>query len=416
MDQWLSIVSARVTNVMKSATLFFIGTTLGLVILAVWAYLLLFGAPASVRNLVSNSGFSDLTTSEDAVPRGESTVVVSDETPTIDTDSADINQLTTRPVAGFVATTTKGNLEVYYVERGTGHIFAIDLGTGNETRLSGKTFAKVVTAEFSPNAGTVVFGLEHNNTISYVVGVVPTSEDITFEGTPLPEGSEQVSLVGGQIRYAMKQSDGLTGHRFDSKTGKHTKLFSIPLRDVRVLWSLGDTLIVPRPAPFLTGAVYRINGSALEKVTESHYALTGTINAKGTAFVGSYFDPETDAFVTEYWSRDMPSVSIPSNIIPEKCAFVGTESDRLVCASTWIPERERTYLTDWYKGIISADDQLWDIDPKERSSWLIADPEDVLGVPVDITGVAVFRPEGIALMKNKLTDALLVYYLPDDIR
>jgi hypothetical protein len=131
--------------------LLILGVVLILLLGAAWAYVFIYGVPENAEEIFGrfdragdapvftgdeNSGDIDVGDRSDGMNEG----VVSR-----------LRQLTTRPVAGAIFT-PEG---IRYVERGTGHVYQIDLVSGGERMVSGTTLQRTIRAIFSPNGNYV---------------------------------------------------------------------------------------------------------------------------------------------------------------------------------------------------------------------------------------------------------------------
>ena len=110
---------------MKNPLLITIGLVLIVLVLGVWLYLLFFGTPDTADEVFSDLGF-DIAS--------QPVNVVAPEIPAasdtfVDTAGEKLRQITTRPVAGFVSFFSSSTDLVRYAERGTGHIYELNIST-----------------------------------------------------------------------------------------------------------------------------------------------------------------------------------------------------------------------------------------------------------------------------------------------
>jgi hypothetical protein len=141
--------------------LIILGVIIILVLGAAWAYVFIYGVPENADEIFArfdragdapvftgdeNSGDIDVGEGDDGMNEG----VVSR-----------LRQLTTRPVAGAVFTTAG----IRYVERGTGHVYEIDLASGEERIVSGTTLQRTIRAVFSPDGTHVALTSESDQSL-----------------------------------------------------------------------------------------------------------------------------------------------------------------------------------------------------------------------------------------------------------
>ena len=112
-----------------------IGALIILVLIFIWVYLLFFGTPKTVTEVFTDFGGS----SETVIDQNNNIdlATTSDNT-VINTERKKLRQLTTKQVAGFSEIDepiTASLPSLYYVEMGTGHVYSIQLETGEEKRF-----------------------------------------------------------------------------------------------------------------------------------------------------------------------------------------------------------------------------------------------------------------------------------------
>ena len=123
--------------------LIILGSLLTIAILGAWLYLFTYGTPENGGEIFSRFGFGKNTD----IPE----VIVDREDAAVDVGEGEsgnverLRQLTVRPVAGAGFSDTG----IFYVEEGTGHVYHIDLATGEEKLLSGTTIPGARHALFS---------------------------------------------------------------------------------------------------------------------------------------------------------------------------------------------------------------------------------------------------------------------------
>ena len=137
---------------MNKQVFIIIGSVIVLILLAVWVYLLFFGTADTADDVFANLGLNG---------EEDTTIVVApiveEEQPLVNMERPKLRQLTTKPVAGFneVQHTASSTPVLYYAEMGTGHIYTINLQSGEEVRISGTTIAQANEALFSHDGATV---------------------------------------------------------------------------------------------------------------------------------------------------------------------------------------------------------------------------------------------------------------------
>lgn len=387
---------------MKRTLFIIIGGAALFLIFSLWLYLLLFGTPRSVSEVVGDFGFGDVT----VTPISPAETSTDDTTRQIDLSTAGtLYQLTSKPVAGFAITATEDGLRVLYAERGTGHVYQIDVVTGEETRLSQKTLVAVNRAFFAPDGSAVVLVGETT------VGSVAHLEELTTDSLThnFPENADNIAFTDNrEVRYTVTSQNGTAGYVYDLEAAATAQLFATPLRDVRVTWNTDEPLIYPRTAPTLRGRLYSVSGS-------SNLMPTGTAGVSFSAlaspvFLGlkieTYTHPKSGNLVSYASLGDAETITLGTTALPEKCAFDPSSMVLIWCASPvglMTPKSQ----ADWYKGLTSFTDSLWRIDLTNNGTATEVDNlTKTSGRQVDVTDLQIDATGSTLLFKNKNDDTL----------
>jgi hypothetical protein len=186
---------------MNKKILIIFGTILILLIVGVWAYLFLSGDTSKTDGVFA--GFGDGGNSNDVVLE-DSGFAGSENTLAPATQR--LRQVSLRPSAGAVFVETG----MLFVEQGTGHVFHINLDTGNETLVSGTTLVGARNAVFSSDGVYVAITHKDVEGENIVVGSISSSG--TLEGVSLPLGSAEVWFSGNDLYYLVKDGGGSRGY------------------------------------------------------------------------------------------------------------------------------------------------------------------------------------------------------------
>lgn len=289
---------------------------------------------------------------------------------------ARLRQITTNPVAGAVFVENG----IRYVEQGTGHIQYIDLVSGEETLLSGTTIPGAYDASFSEDGETVAITTSENGVAKTIVGIVPdASRTGTLDGISLPLGATEVNVSEklGVAYYLVKSVEGARGYAYNISKKTSTELFSIPLRDVHVLWS-DPVFIYTTPTNTQVGYIYKIVGSELEYVDRGGIGLMA-FPYQDTPIVTRKIKNEEGSSL---WISTRGEAVLGGPVIPEKCTLVAND---LVCG---VPSlMDGAFPDSWYKGIVSSSDSLWEIDGEGENAHVLSDLFAESGRQIDVLKV-----------------------------
>lgn len=388
---------------MKKTLFIVAGIAILLLAIGTWIYLFMYGTPESTEEIFANFGIG-----------GSDTLAPNNELPPLGTtafnnviEERTFQQLTTRPVAGmaFLGTTT-----VRYVEQGTGYIFDIDLETGRETSVVSNTFTKVREAFFSEDGATVLFTRDEDRTERFTVGTItgnPGSASLfTFN---LAAGATNAGFIGTKLRYLYETPSGNEVHEYNLVTKTDTVLYTIPLRDVRMIWK-DKTYVYTKPTAYLLGYAYEVRGGALSFITEGDFGLMATYYPQGLV---TTISNGADLFSTAN-STTGDSKLLPTEVFPEKCVSATFAPTEIVCAIPDTLSATYTYPDDWYKGVVSFADTFWLLDLEEGSALQIANPLAETGREVDVLRMDVNTDGTNFTFINKTDNTLWLFDISDD--
>jgi hypothetical protein len=380
---------------MKKNILILIGILILLIAGGVWFYLFIFGTPTSTQDVFSNFGIGDTNPTSFETP--DNTLTDTELT------TRALRQLTTRPVAGAVFTQNG----IRYMERGTGHVYTISLRDWSESLISGTTIARVVDAAFSPQGTNVAVTTEAEggDGTEIVVGTLDTTGTGSFIGKTLPQGAREVSWneTGTDALYILKNNTDSVGYAYTIATGTSKTLFTIPLRDITVLWGT-PTYIATTPSAQTHGFLYRVSGNTLQYVTQGGNGLTAARYTDG--LITSHF---VEGTLASFAHSGTTTVSLPTPLIPEKCIEHKRMSGVLYCAIPTTTLTESNFPDAWYKGTVSFSDALWEVDTKQFMSKPLINFLIDSGREIDVSQIGI-DPEGKYIwFINKNDDTLWMY-------
>ncbi|MAZ30074.1 hypothetical protein CL655_02200 [bacterium] len=368
----------------------------GVLILALgsWLYLFLFGAPQTPNEIFTDLGI---------VPAAEQSVTptstnTAGSVSTLVDTSVDqaLQQLTIRPVAGFIALDER----VRYVEQGTGHVYEIDVASGNETRISNTTVPTVTGAYFSSDGARVVLVSELPTERVVIIGTISSG---ALSTTQLPPEAQDLAFVGSStLQYSISDTTSTTGYTYDVTSGSQQQSFTVPFAAVRVVYAGGQTYLYNKPAVNLEGAVYTITNRSLTPISLAAFGLTARF--ADTNWYALSFNQNNTLESRTVNRATSEAFQLPIVMVPDKCDWV---ESILYCAAPFTVERH-TYIEEWYKGIVRSDDVLWRINPRNESATLVVNPNASVGRPLDMTGLSA-TSDGAVLFVNRLDNTLWRY-------
>lgn len=386
---------------MRKTVLISVGIIIILLVISIWVYLLLFGTPKDTGEVFADLGLPD----NNPLPSEPLTIAEPESTVSSELDDQSLRQLTTRPVAGFTSVISSSTRIARFVERGTGHIYEINLDTREESRLGGITIPATIQAVFSPDNSTVAIITQTGYTQEVLVGPVEspaTQADFTL----LPTGAEQINFKSNQIlNYALAHSVGLDIYEFSLASGESVRIESLPFRDVKLFWDLDTITFASRFARQLQGGLYMVTASGIQPKGSVAYGLLAEV-VPSAVITSKIIDGRYQSEIT---FADMDPISFSITYIPEKCSAKYASHATLWCFSSLNNSPE--FVESWYQGTTISTDNLWLINSAENEALLVSNLAEESGRVIDAIHPQVVASGLQILFINRIDNTLWLYDL-----
>jgi len=383
------------------------GIAIVCVLVGVWVYFLFFATPAEDGGVFANFNLGNTTDPSVIIPAEPEPVVE----PVVDVASPErLRQLTTQPVAGFaeVQLTASSTPEIRYIEAGTGHIYAIDLTTGVEARVSATTIPLTRAGALTPNGQFALLQSGSGLGAEFVIGALsPDSDQLRNFAIPQPITSF-VATANNTFLYAVPEGNQLVAREYDPSTNTVQELFRVPFRDATVQWhhtAAGPHYVYPHTTSRLEGYVYSYLDGVATREPTSGYGLSAVGSSDGYIF-SRVQNGEYNTFATNKTTGETNSA--PLTIIPEKCAFTRTDATVAVCGIA-LTDYSHLMPDPWYQGQMRLDDDLWVYSVDEQSARLLVSPENATGRQLDIVHPQFGINDANLYFQNKVDQTLWVY-------
>jgi len=370
---------------MKRPLFIIIGAVIVLVLIGVWVYIVFFGQTTTNQDTYANLGIGDTTDPSYVAPseNGE------EKTPVIDVATNQrLRQLTTRPVAGYreVKTDSTETVLLYYTEKGTGHIYSIDLQSGEEKRVSATTIPLSYRSTITPNGLFTLVQSNNGTNARFTLGTISTTSDILIT-EPIDEKIIAfTSTLDNKFLYAVKTNNSVIAKEFNPVSKTIKDLFTVPVREAAIVW--GNTanmshLFYPKASTELEGFVYQVKNSKNTRLPIDGYG----VSVYGTDTSLIYSKKVTNAYKSYLFSTTTPeAIESPIDIIPEKCATLPESVTVVLCAGS-TKKLDGTMPDSWYKGIVPLVDDLWSINTTTGTLELLSAVTNETGRQIDISNL-----------------------------
>jgi hypothetical protein len=363
-----------------------------IVVVSFWIYSFFNGSPTALDDRFTNFPWNNNTDSFEGQDFGSI-----DDFPMINVRGNSLRQLTFRSVLTYVEVLDIDKRLMRYLEAGTGHIYEINMETGEEIRLSNITIPNAYEAIFT-QSGSYAIVRAGSSLTSEIVFINLKQTEPKRESVPITP-NQLLSGPSDSFFYSTAGRNGLEVRSRDLNTNIDTLAFIIPFTSATIQIGLNNThppFLYTKPASLLFGYAYEVNQSNnLVRLPVSGNSLTGIHTGEYIIFNRL----QGDIYRSEIYNRSNGNI-INSSIIalPEKCGVSRLDTSMIFCGYT-ISRYDYHYPEEWYKGVRTFTDSLWAINLSTGSAIQLVIPQAVTGRTLDIYNV------------SNGTDGKMVYFL-----
>jgi hypothetical protein len=369
------------------------------ILIGFWVYSFLYGSPDNEDSFFTNLGIFGQDNSVPFVPPPPA-----EEIPTVDVQSDPLRQLTTKPVVGMRMLTIGSTSVMRYVEAGTGHVYDIDLITGQEVRVSNISVPVASEAVVSPTGDYIAVRSGYNNQNELILINLSSLDNPT--STVLPNQVESFTFgFNNELLFTEFNLGQTEGKGYLPSTGATRRLFVAPFTAHNMAWSNSSTsnhIIFTKPAASQLGYAYEITVNGLVRLPQSGYGLAAT-QSNGVRFVGQLRNGTYTSTIVG--KNNQPTLSPGANI-PDKCIAGLRRAETYYCASP-LEIRDANFPDSWYKGTLVSDDYLWEI--RSGGSTLMTYPLRSIGRSLDMINLSLSPDEEMLYFVNKTDRTLWLY-------
>ncbi len=333
---------------------------------------------------------------------------------------------------------------IRFVDRATGHVFETKSDSPAITEISDTTIPKVYEVDFSSNPNVAIFRSldESTDTILSEVATLAsstlpiqatstafeinststttsTSTVEVYTGTPykteisyLPNNIANLA-VGPSLQkmiYSLPNASGGNILVSNIDGSKPLVAFTSALSGWLLSWPNSKyTVLTTKPSGFANGISLLLNLSSgsLSKIASGNGLTTLVSPDLSTALVGKgglTMDLSAENL------KDSSSLGLSLQTLPEKCVWANTENSIAYCAIPNIVPKG-TYPDDWYQGLISFTDNIWEINTSTGVSNIVAALSEDYNQNIDAINLQISSDDSYLTFMNKDDLTLWGYWL-----
>jgi hypothetical protein len=391
---------------MKRPIFFIVSGVLVVVLLAAWVYVLFFSTPGTSNDddLFADFPFGGSDTGVIAEP------ITTEEEPTIDLTSQEaLRQLTLDPVVGFqeVRTSSTSNPALYYVTAGTGHVFTINLTSGEEKRISGTTIAQASHSAITPNGQYVLTQSGEGSGSEFFISPLNTGAG----NAPIELIQEKIvdfkATTENTFLYSVKVGNGLEVREYVPGNTVVETLFVVPFQEASIVW--GDNAssthyVYPKTSTRLEGYLYEVGrDTEFRRLVPGGFGFSATANSRYVVFSNQ----NSSQYTSYVYNNNNNTVKLlPINAIPQKCSY-GSEI-MIICATN---DTEFNGMTpdEWHSGEVSYADNFIAINLQTNETRFLLNSFEKSGRVIDVVNMSDGGQNTAAYFQNKNDKTLWLY-------
>lgn len=345
------------------------------------------------------------------------------------------------PVAGvgfFETRDKKGsviNIAARYIERGLGNIFETPLSSYVESRIVNETRSHISEALWGNNGSSVVIrsvddargGIIKTRIINISAPTVSFARSTSTEALQssflrteeisLPDFIPFMATSGDEsdkIFYLENSIDASIGSISTFKDSGISKIFNSSFTEWLPQFPNQKLVtITTKPSGSIPGHMFFINPTtkSVTKILGGMNGLT-TLTSRDGKLVLYSETKDNRPLLSFYDVGKQVSHSLYLQTLPEKCAWGIKNLSVVYCAVPQTPPAA-IYPDQWYQGLVSFSDTLWEINATTLVAKKIMVPTDLRAPALDIINPSLSSDDGYFLFMNKYSMTPWVYKITE---
>ena len=302
----------------------------------------------------------------------------------------------------------RGDVEVRYVDRASGNVYAYRAYERTLTRISNRTVPGIQEASWLSDGSAALVRFLSTDTSTNTESVETYVLPVTGEGGFfLERGLAQTLGVDATTFFTLKtNSYGSTGTLANNKGEVIKTIFTSTLSSLQVFGVSKGYIAQTKASSALDGYAFSVSGTGVfSRIIGPFKGLSILPNKDGSLVLYSY---QTDKMARlALLNRNTGEViALPLSTLAEKCVWSGDEKS-IYCG---VPQSTSGNIPDdWYQGARFFTDRIWKIDLNDRIATLLLDPTKAEGVAIDMVSLSTDKSSDFLFFKNKQDGSLWAY-------
>ncbi len=296
--------------------------------------------------------------------------------------------LSTTPVGGYGASTTARTTVIRWIDRGRGNVYEASYDSATVTTLSNTVVPRVYESSWNRNLTAFISSIfsDGDTTWSGVYSqLTPRATSTTDASQFTPFALRGKKLPATLIGYAVSpKKDKLVMLTNENGTGigyvsnldgtAVTKIFSTPLTQINIAWPSDNIIaITTKGSANYSGFLYFVNPKTgvWSKILGPILGLSTSVSHDGKYVLWSGAGNNSDIVTGLYSVAKNTNTDAGIATLADKCAWGNSFTTVVYCA---VPSTLASgmYPDDWYRGIVSMVDKIWQVDATSGAVRLVS--------------------------------------------
>lgn len=298
--------------------------------------------------------------------------------------------ISSTPVGGFGASTTASTTIIRWIDRGRGNVMEATTDSTEILTLSNTLLPRIYDSIWDKNLTAIIGSILPSNTdISTTVyaklnkqtatTTATSSENITpyfLRGKNLPDNmlGYAVSPKGDKIIMIIKENNQSVGYIANFDGTAVTKIFTNPITQLVVEWPEESTIaITTKASAKISGYLYFVNPKTgvWRKMLGPTFGLSTKVSHDAKRILTSATGRNGQVITNIYNVGTTTAVDTTLRTLAEKCTWGKFYKELVYCATPSVPTTA-IYPDDWYKGIVTTYDKIWQLNASNSDIRLVS--------------------------------------------
>ncbi|MDB5264975.1 MAG: hypothetical protein JWN64_546 [Parcubacteria group bacterium] len=301
------------------------------------------------------------------------------------------------------------DVEVRYIDRASGNIYAYRAHERVQTRLSNKTLPGIQEASWASDGSRVFARFLERTTDGSERTDTYALQSNGEGGFFLEQNLAQASVRGTSTVLTLLPSSAGSLASLSNLDGTNTRtLFSSALSALRLGFLGTSYLATTKASSDMAGYSFSVDAAgSFTRVLGPLNGLSTLPSPSGAYVLYSYTD-RGKLYTQVLDVLNHTATPIPLSTLADKCVW-RRDSRAIYCG---VPTALTGKLPDeWYQGARTFNDRIWSIDLDTRVATLIVDPSELAKESIDAVALTIDSQSDVLIFTNKADSSLWMYDL-----